>query len=229
MKFSITEILTQAWELWKKHIVFTWMLLGVIFLVSIFFAILDPKGQNAFVSLLSVAVSVFIQLGIYALLLKLVRTGEEGKLEEIAGQRDIYWRALGGMILLGILVSVGLVFFIIPGVYLAMRFFFVPYLFVDQKLSIGQAFTESTRLTDGIKMNLLGFTLVMVLVNFAGFLLFLVGLLISIPVTGIASIMLYDKVKKSKDGTKDVTETVVAEATEAEVVELPAENTAAAV
>jgi hypothetical protein len=228
MNFSISEILTQAWELWKKHVVFTWMLLGVMFVISIFFAILDPKGESAIVSLISVAVSVFIQLGVYALLLKLVRTGEEGKLEELAGQRDIYWRALGGMILLAILVSVGLVFFIIPGIYLAMRFFFVPYLFVDKKLSIGDAFAESTRLTDGMKMNLFGFTLVLALINFVGVLLFIVGLLVTIPLTGLATVMLYDKVVKSKDGTKDVAEEVVAEATPAEVVELPAENTPAA-
>lgn len=221
MNFSSTTIISQAWELWKKHIIFSWLVIGVIFATSIIFGIIDPKNESFIIGLISMAVTLFLELGAIALFLKLVRTGTEGKIEEIIGQRDIYLQALAGNILYYIAMAIGFILLIIPGIYVAVRFMFLPYVFVDQKLAIKDAFNEASRLSEGIRMNLFGFSLLLILFNIAGLLVFFVGLLVTIPVSAIAMVMMYEWAKNEKS-KKDETTEVVTEEKKEEVVELPA-------
>ena len=219
MNFSPTNIISQAWQLWKNHIVFSWKVLGVIFLVTIVFSILDSNGDSALISLLSMAVTLFFELGAFALFLKLIRTGQEGKIEEILGQKDIYVQALIGNIIYYILMVVGFILLIVPGVYVFVRFMLLPYVFVDQKLGWQEALKEASRLSEGYRWNLFGFALLLILINFVGALLLLVGLLVSIPVSAIAMAMAYEHIKKEKGGVK---EGVKMKEKVAKVVEMPA-------
>lgn len=219
MQFSSTDIISQAWQLWKNHIVFSWLVLGVIFLVTIVFAILDPRGESILMSLLSMVVTLFFELGAFALFLKLVRTGQEGKIEEIIGQKDIFLQAFIGTVIYYILMVIGFILFIVPGVYVAVRFLFLPYVFVDQKLGWQEALKEASRLSEGNRFNLFGFVLILIAMNIVGALLLLVGLLVSIPLSAIAMAMAYEHLKKEKSG---VQEGVKVKETIAQVVEMPA-------
>lgn len=231
MNFSVSNIISQAWQLWKSHVVFTWMVLGVIFAVNIVFGILDPKGESILVSLLSILVTLFFELGAIALILKLVRTGQEGQIQEIISQKEIYPQALLGNIIYYIMMMVGFVLLIIPGIYVAVRFMFLPYVFVDQKLGWQEALKEASRLSEGRRWDLFGFSVVLILLNLVGVLLLLVGLLITIPVSMIATTMMYEFLKKEKDGVKEevkaeeVKEAVIdseGAQTRGEVIEAPA-------
>ena len=219
MQFSSTDIISQAWQLWKNHIVFSWLVLGVIFLVTIVFAILDPRGESILMSLLSMVVTLFFELGAFALFLKLVRTGQEGKIEEIIGQKDVFLQAFIGTVIYYILMVIGFILFIVPGVYVAVRFLFLPYVFVDQKLGWQEALKEASRLSEGNRFNLFGFVLILIAMNIVGALLLLVGLLVSIPLSAIAMAMAYEHLKKEKSG---VQEGVKVKETIAQVVEMPA-------
>ncbi len=219
MKFSPTDIISQAWQLWKNHIVFSWLVLGVIFLVTIVFGVLDPRGDSMLISLLSMVVTLFFELGAFALFLKLVRTGQEGKLEEIIGQKDIFLQALIGNIIYYILMVIGFILLIVPGVYVFVRFLLLPYVFVDQKLGWKEALKEASRLSEGSRWDLLGFVLLLVIMNIVGALLLLVGLLVSIPVSAIAMAMAYEHFKKEKGGVKEEVKT---KEKVAKVVEMPA-------
>jgi len=203
MNFSPTNIISQAWQLWKNHIVFSWKVLGVIVLVTIVFSILDPNGDSALISLLSMVVTLFFELGAFALFLKLIRTGQEGKIEEILGQKDIYLQALIGNVIYYIMMVIGFILLIVPGIYVFVRFMLLPYVFVDQKLGWQEALKEASRLSEGYRWNLLGFALLLILINFVGALLLLVGLLVSIPVSAMAMAMAYEHIKKEKDGVKE--------------------------
>ncbi len=67
---------------------------------------------------------------------------------------------LGAEIILFTIIVLGLILFIIPGIYFALRFMFVIPLIVDKDLDISEAMKQSTSLTRGIKWPLLGFILV---------------------------------------------------------------------
>ena len=57
---------------------------------------------------------------------------------------------LGAKIIYQIGVFVGCLFFILPGLYLMMKWSFVNHLIINQKKSIGDAFSESSNMTSGI-------------------------------------------------------------------------------
>ncbi|MCW1888521.1 MAG: hypothetical protein KIH67_003120 [Candidatus Moranbacteria bacterium] len=220
MNFSATNIIGQAWEVWKKHIVFTWMILGIMLAVSIVFSIINPKGDSALISILSSLVSLFFELGAIALLLKLVRTDTEGDIKEIAGQKAIYVQALIATIVFALMLFVGFLLLIIPGVYVAVRFMLLPYVLVDQKLGWKESLKEASRLSEGNRLNLFGFILLLTLMNFVGALLLLVGLLVTAPVSYIAMTMAYEHLKKEKSGASE--EVKVEEEKKEEVIDLPA-------
>ena len=54
---------------------------------------------------------------------------------------------------------------------------------------------ESAEMTHGIKWHLLGFFIIILLLNIVGALLLLVGLLVSVPVTMIAYAHVYQKLR----------------------------------
>jgi uncharacterized membrane protein len=220
MNFSATNIIGQAWEVWKKHIVFTWMVLGVMVAISVVFSILNPKGDSAIISILSSLVSLFFELGAIALLLKLVRTDTEGDIKEIASQSAIYVQSLIATIVFGVMLFVGLLLLIIPGIYVAMRFMFLPYVLVDQKLGWKEALKEASRLSEGNRLNLFGFVILLAIMNVVGALLLLVGLLVTAPVSYIAMTMMYEYLKKEKSGATE--EVKLEEPKKEEVIDLPA-------
>ena len=221
MNFSISDTIKQAYALWKNHIVFTWMIIGVMAAVSIVFGIITPRDGSVIITLVSTVVRIFLELGAMALLLKLVRMGQEGDIKEMFGQTEILPQALLGQIIYGFMILVGMILLIIPGIYVAVRFMFLPYIFVDKKLGWKEALSEASRLTEGRRGDLFLFSLALVLLNLVGVLLLLVGLLVTIPVSMIATTMMYENLKKEKDGTKESVTTESAEVTDA-VIEAPA-------
>tara|TARA_Y100001970_G_C14237699_1_gene862917 strand:+ start:1392 stop:1997 length:606 start_codon:yes stop_codon:yes gene_type:complete len=59
---------------------------------------------------------------------------------------DKFGPLLGAMILYFLGIVVGLMFLLIPGIYLMVTWFFVPYLIVDKNLPVTEAFSESMNL-----------------------------------------------------------------------------------
>jgi uncharacterized membrane protein len=75
---------------------------------------------------------------------------------------------------------------IVPGVIFTLMFMFATFIVVDRELGPIEAMKESKRLAHGHKWALLGFVLVLALINLLGVLALGVGLLVSIPVSSLA-------------------------------------------
>lgn len=101
-------------------------------------------------------------------------------------------------VLLSLAVLFGLVLLIIPGIYLALRFAVVEYIYIDKNLPIFENFKESSRLTKGNKFKILGFWLVLGLFNLAGLLTLVVGLLLTIPASFFAAAHFYKQLTEQK-------------------------------
>ncbi|OGI21936.1 MAG: hypothetical protein A2808_02195 [Candidatus Moranbacteria bacterium RIFCSPHIGHO2_01_FULL_55_24] len=190
-----TALIKSAWETLKKHIFFVWIVLGITWGISLFFSLLEKNFQHSalepFFGILSFFAMFFLQLGSIHMFLHLVRTGEELSLEHLFSQREIFWRAILSNILYYLMVIIGLIFLIVPGIYLGLRYYFLSYVFVDKKTSIGEAFSQSSKLTEGKKWDLFGFFLLLIALNILGALLFLVGLVVTIPLTTLAIVYAY--------------------------------------
>lgn len=94
------------------------------------------------------------------------------------------------LFLYGAVVSVGLVLFVVPGVLWGLRFAFAPLLVLDQQRDPFGALRESARLTRGVRLPLLGFTMLSFGLNLLGLFALGVGLIITVPVSLIAQVHL---------------------------------------
>ena len=156
----------------------------VIFLIPFFIA--------------SALVSGAVQMGIQKFFLSAVR-GSDTKYELILSEVKLQksFRFLSVSFLYTLLVLFGLIFFIIPGIYFGTKYMFVTYAIVDRDAKIGEAFSLSGKWTKGAKWKLLGLGILVILVNLLGVLALIYGLLVTVPVTMIASAYAYDRLSKS--------------------------------
>jgi len=81
--------------------------------------------------------------------------------------------------------------FAIPGLYLAYLFIYTPYLIIDRQLGPIEALQESRVITQGAKIHLFLFGLVILGINIVGALLLIIGLFVTFPVTLMAFTYIY--------------------------------------
>lgn len=105
----------------------------------------------------------------------------------------VFWRYLGGALLYGLIVFGGILLLIIPGIYWAIKYQFTLKLIVDKKLSPVDALKTSGKITHGYKWWLLGFGIILGLINFATIITLFIGLIVTIPVTVMATMYVYRK------------------------------------
>src|SRR5882672_11523375 len=91
----------------------------------------------------------------------------------------------------GLLVGVGLVFCILPGIYLAVAWKFTLPLVMDRHLQFWDAMEVSRKVVTKQWWGLFGLILVSALLNMAGVLLCCVGLFVTMPVTLFAILYAY--------------------------------------
>ena len=146
----------------------------------------------------SILISGAIQMGIAKFFLTAARESSakyELMLSEVKLNKS--YRYLAVSFLYVLLVLFGLLFFIVPGIYFGVKYMFVTYAVVDRDAKIGEAFGMSGKWTRGNKWNLMGLGVLIMLVNLLGLVALIYGLLVSVPVTMIASAYAYDRLSKS--------------------------------
>jgi hypothetical protein len=192
-RLPIRACIRYGWETFKKR---PWFLIGITTLIlAINFALPvadedSPLTVAIAFSLISFIVGIFLQIGSTNLLLR----AHDGI--ETVHVRDLWYphhilKYIGASILVFVCVILGLVLLIIPGVIAAIALSYTSYIVVDKGTGSVDAIKESWRITKGNRWRLLLLGLVMVLVNLLGLLALVVGLLVTIPVSMIASAHAY--------------------------------------
>jgi uncharacterized membrane protein len=96
-----------------------------------------------------------------------------------------------GTLLYSLLVGVGMVLLIAPGVYVLVKYQFTPYLLVDRGMQPVEALREAGELAKGAWLDLFLLMLAIAGINFLGAIFFGIGLLVTIPVTILAHSWVY--------------------------------------
>lgn len=203
-KLSIKEALSFGWSTTKSNIPFFIGVLLITFAVNYtltFVRQLFPEdlggGGTLLFALLSLGmwiVTLEVQIGTMRLLLKFY----DGKAPVFADlfsafEKTLLSRYFVGSVLYGLAVILGLIFLVLPGIVLAIRFSFYGYLIVDKNLKPIEAFKKSWEITSGHAITLLVFGLLIMVINIAGALLLMVGLFVTIPVSMLSAAFLYRK------------------------------------
>ena len=196
-RFSAGELLGFGWEKAKERVIY---FLGIFILITaanflvIFLEHLagNINGGTFFTD----ALSCFIDLVFGAGLIKVALTIYDNKhpsLMTFISSFDIFLNYAVGFILYSLIIVFGIILLVIPGVIWSIQFQFFGHFIVDKHLGPVEALKESARITQGIKMPLFGFGVLLGLTNLLGAIVFGIGLLFSVPTTIIAHAALYKK------------------------------------
>jgi len=94
----------------------------------------------------------------------------------------------------GLLILLGYIFLLIPGIYLSIAYIFAIQLAVDYDLEFWDALETSRKLVSKKWFSISWFSLVLLAVNVVGLLLFGIGLLVTLPLTICTVIAAYDDI-----------------------------------
>jgi uncharacterized membrane protein len=93
-------------------------------------------------------------------------------------------------------VMVGLIFLIIPGLYIAFRLQFFNLVLLEQdEPNFSEALKSSWEMTRGYVIDLLGIAIISAFIVMAGILALFVGIFIAIPVVSLMGVLVYRKLK----------------------------------
>lgn len=201
-KFSKVSLLKEAWEIFKKNLNVILILIGVYFVYYVAQYGSNYLFKNSFIatilSLVFLIVSLVIQLGAYNLMLKIV-DGHKADIKDLYAYPNALNKVIRNIVaglIVGVIVVGGLLLFIIPGIYLAVRLMFFTYYIIDKDASIVDSIKMSWALTKGGVVNLFLLGLMFAAINFVGALLFGIGLAVTLPLTFLATALLYRKFQK---------------------------------
>lgn len=176
----------NGWRwLWKYFV-------ELLLILIIYVVISIPSGMSSwahgsaaasaalgfFVFLYNVFVMGPVGFGVAYVSLKAAR-GEKPEVADMFEGFKVYLNAVAASLLVGIIVVVGLVLLIVPGIIFACKLVFVPYLVVDKKMEATEAVRTSWRMTDGRAGTIFLIGLLAIPVFIAGALCFGVGVIIA--------------------------------------------------
>ncbi|MCD8484822.1 hypothetical protein LRY65_02665 [Candidatus Woesebacteria bacterium] len=194
-RFFIGETLGEAWKILRENVaeIVAIYLLGIILPQGILMALGGrPEDGSVLFAILNQIVSIILSFAVLKAMLDVVR-GKDIDVSITWKEPKRLWNYFLGSMLYAIIVLVGFVLFIIPGIIFSIKYRYLIYLVIEEDLGPLQAMKRSAEITKGIKWDLLAFDLVTVAVAIAGFLALLVGLVVAIPLIALAQVVLYTK------------------------------------
>ena len=166
----------------------------MIVLTWVIGAIAGTLGEKGFPGFLGGAVNIglstLLSMGFTAVVIRAHDMLESVDVNDLWHPRP-FWKFLAVELLVGLIVLVGFVLLIVPGVIAILAYMFVQYLVIDKGLGPIEALKESARITRGSRWELLFLLLIVFVLNILGAVALLVGLLVSIPVTALAMVHAY--------------------------------------
>ena len=192
--FSKKEAFIAGWNAFKERPFFLIGLFVITAAVSFLAGLIADEVENGLVvtviNIADFAIQTIIGMGLTLVVLR-VYDGVETDYTDLLEPLHLFWKYLIASILVMIVVLFGLVLFIIHGIVAGVALMFVTYLIVDRNLGPVEAMKESLRITNGHRWNIILFLLMAAFINVLGVLLLGIGLLVTIPVTTLATVHVY--------------------------------------
>ncbi len=206
--FNLKEVLRYGWDQLNKNFKL-FLIVGIVMgLVSFLPSLLAGQlGQEPIrlgvLNIVSWILQAFVAIGLLRISLKLsadqpAAAGKPAVFKDLWSGGPWFFKYFMGSILYGAVVAIGLIFLIIPGVILAVRLKFYDYLIVDQGLNPIEALKRSWVMTKNHTWDILVLLFVLMLLNFIGSLIVFVGLIVTVPISVMATVMVYRKLVEKK-------------------------------
>ena len=202
-KFSKKQAIKFGWQRTTNNLGFLIVFFIIIYSVQFFFDFFADLfvERLLFLSMIfhlgSLIVTVFCAIFSIKIGLRLYDNDKIGSYDFLAFNASTFFKFLLAYLLYLIMLSIGFILLVVPGIYLAIKYQYAQYLIIDKDMDVIEAFKESGRITQGHKWNLLAFALLLLAVFVIGVLVFIVGILVAIPVMVIAAAYVYKKLSSN--------------------------------
>jgi uncharacterized membrane protein len=180
-EFRIWGFIDQAWQLVKPH----WMPLGVMFLITSLIGAIPYLG-GCVMLILGQTLYVGINRAILGML-----AGRTPTIEMMFGGFDRFGQAFAAGLVCTILVCIGLVCLIVPGIILAIMWMFTSLVIAETDQDFWTAMQTSANLTKGYRWPLFGLALASILVAILGLLACCIGIVVAEAVIFTAIALAY--------------------------------------
>jgi len=192
----IAESIDTGWNTFKEFVGFVLGVMIAVYLIPAamrWFAEIATAGHDGpgpFMWVAIAIVEITLELGAVNVFLRLRdrRPAEFADLFNIFPRVPVFFVSV---LIAFILTLAGLVALIVPGIILALRLQFIPYILLDEDIGPVDAIQKSWNLTRGFTFDLFLFALLVIAINFVGFIALGIGIFVSVPVTKIATADVY--------------------------------------
>ena len=197
LHFSVSDIIQNSWDKFKSE-PFFWIALTIINLFLGFFSDFGfnvdaesfETNFNPF-GLLGSFFSMYLSASITLIAINYMRGESISFHDLIKVDFNKFIHYLLTSLFCGLLIMIGLVFFIFPGIYLIVRLMFAQYLVLDKNIAFFDAIKLSWKMTEDNGLDLFSFLLAMLVLLIIGFFSFVLGLILAIPIIWLATAKLY--------------------------------------
>jgi len=174
-----------------------WILASLIYLVVQILGTLLNKQVSRTNPLMAFAIIIIFAIvnsilyaGIFGIAIKQIK-GHAIEVGDLFNSIDFAWPVFWASFMMGILIAIGLVFCIIPGIILAGLFLFAVPLIIDQKLNASDAISTSFATLKSQWLSAAIFALVVGLIYFLGAVCLYVGLIVTLPIAVLSITVAY--------------------------------------
>jgi uncharacterized membrane protein len=194
-------------QLWKNFLEL--FLIGIIYVViSLLFGtlqwIIGPYSFGFIGFIYDIFIGGPLGYGMSYAYLKAARQ-DEVEVNDLFAAFKNYWSAVLANILVSIIIAIGFILLIIPGIYFACKLVFTPYLVVDRKMEVIEAIKTSWEMTNGHAWKVFLIGLLAIPIFLAGLICFGVGVIISVMWVSTTFASLYHAVSTSRPVPQPVT------------------------
>jgi uncharacterized membrane protein len=204
----IGEAFQFGWDVFKKNVEFILAIeVAAIVAVSVVNAASALSEELTWfhttaVSFANFVLSMIINLGAIKIALK-YRDGDEVEFANMFDSFSILPSFMAASVLISLAVGFGLMFLLIPGIFIAVRCCFFGFFVVEAGEGPIEAIQRSYRITAGFGLDLFFFALLAAGVNLLGVLALGLGVFVSIPVTYLAWAYIYRYLEPAEATARD--------------------------
>lgn len=186
---SVSDCISFGWKTFKSR---PWFFVGTIVIYAIVQTVLSGIQDALDLAgiLISIIAGMLFYMGFLTLYLKAHDNAAAAKFSDFWNPAP-FWNYLGISILLFLIVFVGLILLVVPGIIFALMFSFAGFLVVEKGMNPVKALKESARLTKGNRWKLFLLGLALLGLTILGMIPLFLGLLVVGPIAMFASIHAY--------------------------------------
>ena len=150
----------------------------------------EPTTESQFFSFMLTLIQLFLALGFTKVMLLLI-DDKPVEIVDMVNNLNLFLSYFVASFLFGMAVLIGFFLLIIPGIYIGLRLQFYQYYIIEEGDNSFTALKKSFDATEDLALELFVFGLTVLLINLGGVLLFGIGMLVTYPITTMATAAIY--------------------------------------